>query len=359
MNIPNEQSRRVFTLALTAAYDENISVPTFLNGTFFPRRNYSTKGVGWLARRGKERVAVDVLRGSKGHLNQGQKFTEKMIVPPYYHEKVLLESTSIYDLPFEAGDNYNTAQIQALAQHSAHELDENGKMIERAIELQAAQLLQTGIVELKSGESIDFKRKPEMIEANESWTTTSDLVGYFEGVGRKLRSVGKVLGGQRIATIMGFEAWAIFRQNETIKDAENFFTINNTEVSEMMKNTAGGSYKGELRCGGQTFEIWVYDEIYEDADGNDQYYWDSKTVCCLPITQFIGETSFCGVPQLPNWVRQSPRAASILSGRGNNAGFVLSDYIDEEEEAWYGRIKACPIVQAKSIDMIYTDKVLA
>lgn len=364
MNIPDQQSRRLFTLSLIKAYDENIEAPSFLSGSFFPMKTYNTLGVGWLARRGTERIAVDVIRGSKGNLNKATKFTEKMIVPPYYYERVSIESTAIYDIPFAAGDNYSSAQTVALAENTARTLDETGKTIKRAIELQAAQFLTTGIVELVNGDSVDFKRNPEMIEdystgAPDVWTTTGDVLGDFDRVGRKLRSIGKVIGGQNIVTIMGFEAFAIFRANEALKDGDNWFTVNNSNVSELMKNSAGGSYKGELKTGGYTFEIWVYDEVYEDENGDQQYYWDSKTVAWLPA-KFTGETSFCAVPQLPSWVTSgTPRAKSVLSNRGNNSGFVLSDYVDEEEEVWYGRMKVCPIVQAKAIDQIYTGKVLA
>jgi hypothetical protein len=360
--IPAQQARKVFTTVLANIYQDFIEAPSFLT-SFAKKETYSTKTVQTLARRGTEKIAVDVIRGSKGNLNQITRFSQNEYLPPYYKEKVNVSAMNIYDIPFESGDSYNTAQIDALARSTATALDETKKKVDRAIELQMAQLLQTGVIEISNGDNIDYNRNAEMIEVltgDELWdSSVVDIFKFFEDKGTKLRTIGKVGGGQSVNVVMGMLAWQAFRSNKDVKDGDNFYTKSALEFTTNPIFTAsGGSYKGTLKVGIYNYDIWVYDEVYDNANDVSTRYWDSSYVCLIPQS-FQAEISFCQVPMLPAWVRQNPRSSRVFRGLNSKMqGFTLFDYVHEEDEVYYAGIKAAPLAQLISVDRVYTAKVL-
>jgi len=362
-NIPTVQARKVFTTVLANVFQDFIEAPTFLRN-FAKEQAYTTKTVQSLARRGTEKVAVDVIRGSEGNLNQATRFTQKEFLPPYYKEKINVTSLDIYDIPFESGDSYNTAQIDALALSTAREMSEVKSMIDRAIELQMAQLLETGVVELKNGDNIDYKRKAEMIEqltGTDLWDDSSvDLIKFFEDKGNKLRSVGKVAGGQVVDCVMGAEAWAEFRANETIMNGDNMYYESTIAMEGSRMNGAGGIYNGTLRAKGYQFRIWTYDEVYDNASNVSTRYLNPKIVHLIPQS-FQAEISFCQVPMLPSWVNAStPQARRVFSNlRRNMTGFSMFDYVTEDKESYFAGIKSAPLAQLISVDRVYSALVLA
>lgn len=361
-NIPAAQARKVFTTILANIYEDFIEAPSFLT-SFAKKKAYTTKTVQTLARRGTEKIAVDVIRGSKGNLNQMTRFSQMEYLPPYYKEKVNVSAMNIYDIPFESGDTYNFAQMEAMAMSTARALDETKKKVDRAIELQMAQLLQTGIVEISNGDNIDFNRNASMIEVlagADLWDSTGvDLIKFFEDKGTLLRTIGKVAGGQNVNCVMGMLAWQSFRSNADIKDGENFYTKSALEFTNNPFFTAsGGSYKGTLKVGIYNYDIWVYDEFYDNASDVATRYWDSSYVALIPQS-FQSEISFCQVPILPNWVRQNPRSNRVFRSLNQKMlGFTLFDYVQEEDEIYYAGIKAAPLAQLISVDRVYTAKVL-
>jgi len=361
-NIPAVQARKFFTTALANTFQDFIEAPSFLT-SFAKIKTYTTKTVQLLARRGTEKIAVDVIRGSKGNLNQMTRFSLKEYLPPFYKEKVAVHGMQIYDIPFESGESYSSAQIEAWAMATAVELSESKKKIDRAIELQMAQLFLTGIVEVTNGDNIDYNRNASMIEVlagADLWDASGvDIIKFFEDKGLLLRSIGKVAGGQDVDCFMDMTAWQSFRANEQIKDGENFYTKTALEFKDSpIFSSTGASYKATLKVGIYNYDIWVYDEVYDNASDVSTKYWDAGYVCLVPKS-FRAEISFCQVPELPAWVRQSPRSSRVFSSLNQKmTGFRLFDYVNEEDEVYNAGVKAAPLAQMISVDRCYTAKVL-
>lgn len=362
--IPLQNARAVFTTVLANKFEDLIEAPSFLR-SFFPDKVYKTKYVTSLARRGTEKIAVDVIRGSKGNHNKMDLFTEKGFLPPYFKELIDVSAMNIYDVPFYANGMFNTVQIEAIAEQTAVELMEVKKLIDRAIELQAAQAIETGIVTVNSGDSIDYKRKASMKEVltgGNLWSATGvDLMKFFEDKGQLLRSVGKVSGGTDVDVIMGNLAWQAFRSNADLNNNELFFESDIKKGSSASRFTAiGGAYRITLKMGVYNFNIWTYDEVYDFPVTNvSTRYFNSKIVALIPQS-FKAETSFCQVPMLPNFIRQNPRSNRAFSRLGSKMkGVSLFDYVNEEDEIYSAGLKAAPLAQIVSVDRLYTAQVLA
>lgn len=362
--IPEQNARAVFTTAVAARFEDLIEAPSFLR-SFFPDKQYRTKYVTSLARRGTEKIAVDVIRGDKGNRNQMTLFTEKGFLPPYYKELIDVGAMNIYDIPFYANGKFNTIQIDAIAMETATALFEIKKKVDRAIELQAAEVLETGIVTVKSGDSIDYKRKASMKEVlagGDLWDATDvDLLKFFEDKGQLLRTIGKVSGGVDVNVVMGNLAWQAFRSNADLNNKENFYESEIKKGSSaQFFNAVGGAYRITLRMGVYNFNIWTYDEVYDfPVTDVSTRYFDSKTVALIPES-FQAEISFAQVPTLPSFIRTNPRSNRVFSRlAGKMKGFSLFDFVNEEDELYTAGVKSAPLAQLISVDRLYTAQVLA
>lgn len=363
-NIPDQQARAVFTTVLANKFEDLIEAPSFLR-SFAPDKSYRTKTVQSKARRGTERIAVDVLRGSKGNKNQMTKYTLKEFLPPYYKETTDITALDIYDVGFYSNGSFNTTQIEAMAEQAATDLNEVKKKVDRAIELQMAQVFDTGIVTLKNGDNIDYKRQAamkEVLAGGDLWDAANvDLMKFFEDKGQLLREKGKVSGGIDVNCIMGNLAWQAFRSNADLNNKELFWESEIKKgASAQFFNAVGGAYRTTLRMGVYNYNIWTYDEVYDDPDTlAATRYWGSKKVVLIP-ENFKAEISFCEVPRLPDFIRRNPRSARVFRKlRSRMPGFHLFDRVDEEDEIYTAGIKAAPLAQLISVDRLYTAQVLA
>jgi len=360
--IPAQNARMVFTTVLANIFEDFIEAPSFLR-SFAKEKVYRTKTVQLLARRSTEKVAVDIIRGDKGNYNKMDRFTGKEYLPPYYKELISISALDIYDIPFYSGDKYNTAQIEALAMEAARGLSEIKKKVDRAIELQMSQVFETGIVLIKNGDSIDYKRDSSMIEVlagGDLWDAASvDIIKFFEDKAALLRSKGKVSGGETIDVVMGMAAWQAFRKNAYIIDGENLYVQQLVDLSKPRVNSTGGSYKGTLKAGAYSFDIWTYDEVYDNASDVSTRYFNTK-FCALIPKSFQAEISFAQVPKLPDFIMQDPRSRKIRQSlRNKMTGFDIFDSVNAEDEIYNVGIKAAPLAQLISVDRIYTAQVLA
>src|SRR5690606_16412029 len=152
------QHRKSFTQRLMAKF---VDMPEVRSGfeAFFPKETTSTKAVSIEVQRNKGLVAVDVLRCSDPVRNKFSRSTEKIFIPPYYNEAFDFTACQRYDETFGSGDIPTAVNLGVLMRDSLDELEMLKNKIKRAIELQRSQVLQTGVVLLKNGDSIDYKRK--------------------------------------------------------------------------------------------------------------------------------------------------------------------------------------------------------
>ena len=174
--IPTVQGHPVFTNALQAKWDELLGLkPTGFLRSFFKKRTTQAKNISVAVRRGTEKVAVDVMRGTEGNRNELRKHSLKEYLPPYYKEYFDATDIDHYDVIFERLPEIgkSTGAIAEAVQSALNQVQILKDKIERAYELQASQVLQTGIVTLDNGDNIDFKRKAGSIvvkDAADYWT---------------------------------------------------------------------------------------------------------------------------------------------------------------------------------------------
>lgn len=348
MKISTTDARALYTKALIAAYRERVSPMSFLR-SFFKTKEESTFELSIEVERGFEKVAVDVIRGTEGNRNDFGKSVEKIFVPPYFREFFDATQLSLYERLF-ASSEINAQMLSAVVNQVADKMKLITDKIERAYELQCSQVLETGIVQLKGGTNIDFKRKALSLvdQSGTPWTTgTNSPYATLELAAKFVREKGKSQGGT-LNAILGEEALNAFLLNDIVKGRADIRNFNLDMLNTPQKNAVGGTLHGIVSAGSYNIRLWSYTEVYDNAGGVSTPYVNPKKVIVLPDNpNFI--LGFAAVPQLLDEENPTP-----IKGQ-----FVYGDYKDKRAATHEYDVKSAGVAIPVAVDQMWTGKVIA
>jgi hypothetical protein len=355
MNIPANQARSTFTKARVAAYKE-MPRPTEFLRSFFKPVEKTTRYLSIEVERGTEKVAVDVIRGGEGNMNQFGRSTEKVIDPPFYHEKFNATELDLYDRLFTESGDISDSQLADFVTGINEKLSGLQNKVERAYEVMAAQVFKTGVVQLESGDNIDFRRKAgSMVDlgAGNYWATaTVDPMTALENGCNFLRSVGKAQGGVYNA-ILGSTAMRDLQNNPVFQAKANLRRVLLVDMPQLVRESTGGVLHGRITVGSYEVNLWTYPEEYTDADGNQQPYVNPKDVVMIPENPRFTH-GFAAVPQL--LTKEGGASNGITLKRG---AYIFNDWIDTGKTAHYFDVKSAGITIPTAVDQIYTFQAVA
>ena len=351
MEIPVSQARAVFTQARVAEYRERIAPTAFLR-SFFPSQEKGTKYLSIEVQRGTEKVAVQVVRGTEGNRNKLSKSTEKIFYPPYYHEFLDATELDLYDRLFTESGVISGTDVAAFVSELNDGMSMLQDKIERSYELQCAQVLETGIVQLKFGTNIDYNRKATSLVdlgAPNYWTVaTVDPSAALEAGGKFLRTEGKMRGGM-LTGIFGGEALAAMLDNPLFVARANMRRMDLLEIHPPQANAVGAVLHGQVTAGTFKVNVWSYPEVYDDELGVSTEYINTKKVILMPAVAPKFVFGFAAVPQL------------LTTGGTNNAkgAYVFNDYVDERKATHEFDIKSAGLAIPVAVDQMYTFQAVA
>lgn len=347
--VPSSQARAVFTQSLIDVYRE-INVPTGFLRSFFPTVEEFTRYVSIEVMRGYEKVAVDVIRGTEGNRNKFSKSTEKVYDPPLYREYFDITEMDLYDRLF-GSTSIDAGVLSALLNRVQEKMTMLVAKIERAYEVQCAQVLETGIVTLTNDDNIDFSRKATSLVANaagNTWATgTVDPFGTLETGCNFLRQVGKATGGTFNA-ILGSTALSDLLSNTLFKARQNLFNMALDAVHAPQRNSVGATLHGQVTAGSYKVNLWAYPQFYDDANGTSTPYINPKKVILLPENPRF-KMAFGAVPQLID--EQNPTA--------QKGAFVFGEFRDVRKTTHEYDVQSAGLAIPVAIDQIYTVQVVA
>lgn len=345
ISIVNAES--LVTDALVATFDDETVVKRFLR-SFFRTNTTMSKLVTVATKRNRELVAVDIVRGSNGNLNAFDKESIQKIAPPLYDEGWNMTELEIYDKLIQFPGDTNV-QKQFVLEQAAKGRKTRAK-IERAIEKQCSEVLETGVVVLKNGDNIDFKRKAASLVAyaagNDFSIGTVNPADVLQAGCDFVRQTGKSQGGV-FNVIMGSAAFNAMKANPLWQAEANFRRAEFVSFKPMA-NVEGGILQGEMAAGSYICRIWTYPEIYTTDALVDTPYVAPKKVIIIPeVTQF--DLNFAAVPQLMNENGQPPQQGEYLFE-------THKDWRKKTHEAYW---MSAPIAVPTAVDQIYTVQVLS
>lgn len=355
MAIPIQDARNVFTKMLAARWNElsEISPKNFLR-SFFTKTTTSAKEISIEVMRGTEKVAVDVLRGTDGNRNSFSKFKEKIFVPPFYNEYFDATELDRYDLLFGANAaNISAPIVTGMIEQALEKLMILKYKIERAYELQCAQVLESGIVQLVSGDNIDYGRKAlSMVVKNPAdyWSvSTVDPRVDFVTAGDWLRSVGKAGDGEFNA-ILGSNALMTLLKNPFI-DNDSIKTLSLVDLKMPQTNAMGGVYHGTISCGVYKVNLWSYPEFYDNTSGVSTPYISANNVYIMPVRSAKLLLSYAGIPAIIRDTRNAEFPEFIGQVESD---YYINNYIDAKGKKHVFEILSAGLAVPVSVDRIYT-----
>lgn len=347
--IATQDARGLFTTMLIDKYREMTFAKSFLR-SFFKVKESVSKNVSIEVQRGDERVAVDVARGSNGNRNSFSKSTMKIYSPAYYREFFDVNELDLYDRLYAAGSIDEDTFVQIIDE-VVEKIAVLQATIDRAYELQCAQVLLDGIVQLKGGDNIDFKRKAESLvdlEAGNYWSgaAVDPAVALTQGADF-IRQIGKGQGAV-MDIIFGREALLAYENNLTVKDRAKFVQYGMDKLTTPQATSTGATFKGEISFGTYTGRVWAYNEFYDKVVGDDVVstpYLDPKKIIMLPENPRFN-LAYAAVPQL---LRGAPP---------KKGAYLISRYEDEQASAEIIDVKSAGIAVPVAIDQIFTAQVV-
>ncbi|OJV51662.1 MAG: hypothetical protein BGO31_00210 [Bacteroidetes bacterium 43-16] len=351
--LPVEQARAIFTQTVVAIYQERIAVNSFLR-SFFPTVESLGLAIQFEVQRGTELMAVDVIRGHQGNYNAVSRSTQKSFIPPYYREYIAATELELYNVTIGSANEGGVVSSQLFAQlvdQIASEVRLLVAMIERRYEYQCAEVFQTGIVTLKNGDNIDYKRKSGS-KVNFSGTApwdndANDPFAHFETGCTFIREEGKSQAGVFTA-ILGRKALTALQNNEKYLKKGDNRNVFLTDMHEPQRNSTGASLHGQISAGSNKINLWSYPEIYEEKNGVKRPYIDDTNVIIVPeVTNF--KMAFGAVPQ----VIDGKETPTVKKG-----AFVFGDYIDRRKATHEFDVMSAGVAVPVAVDQIFTMKVL-
>lgn len=349
MILSTTQAKGLLTETLVDIYKLHRKPNNFLRG-FFKEKTTPSAAVSIAVERGLEKVAVDVVRGSLGNRNAFSLSTEKTIVPPYYREYFDVTDLQLYDRLFGAVE-VSDAVVAAFAEDVVEKRIALENKINRSYELQCAQALTTGIVQLTGGISINFNRKAgSLVDPGASAyfaAADSDPFALFTAGAGFLRNTGKS-GDAVFNAILGSTALANLFANTKFLNRQNLFNLSFDAVTGPARdNNTGADYHGTITAGSYKIQLWSYSDTYDDASNVATPYIDPKQVIMFPANpRFI--LAYGAVPQL------AKPGSPVKQGK-----FVWAEYIDEREASHVWDVKSAGVAIPVAIDQIYTFKAVA
>jgi hypothetical protein len=301
--------------------------------TLKPGGAYNGKKVAIDIQRFGEQVALVVEHGTGPRLNDLDVFTTKEFTPPEYGEAVAFDVLDLLNRmagvdPFSASGMEYRAQLVSQMVTGFAAIDDK---IKRAVELQASQILQTGILDLKDDAGVtlytlDFKPKATHFPTTgTTWGAGGDdPLADLESLADVIRADGKVQPDR-----IYFGSGTALREFIKNSDVQNNLDNRRFELGLIAPefDASGATFYGHVWIGAYRFEIWTYPDTYEDPEnpGTQLPFIAGDKVIMTSSQTRLDRTS----ARVPLPLGPDPRVAGLLPGRmtSSEAGFDVTPNI--------------------------------
>lgn len=259
------------TIKLIDMYVERSTAPMYLAGFFRspPENFHTTEDIEIDIQRDDEQVAIVINDLSVGpRKNESSLYTNKRFRPPIFDEE---GHVSAFDtIKRQPGQTpFMSPDYAANATKAAFEIFRRLELkIRRAVELMAAQVLQTGQLTLidQNGVaqySLNFQPKStHMVTVATTWAldgSTGDPLADLASLATVVRRDGK-MEPKRLT--FGESAWVRFLANAKVQKALDVRRMETAQVAPVARGQ-GATFQGWVWIGHYRFEMWTYDGFYK------------------------------------------------------------------------------------------------
>lgn len=350
------------TARMLAAYFQMANPLMFLSGLFqSPAQNfYDSEEVEIDIVRSDEDVSIVIQDLSTGYrMNSDDLYTNKSFKPPVNKEAVALNSSDLLKRmpgknPFENPEfrgNVMTRMLNSMVKVE--------RKIRRSIELQASQVLQTGIITLNDENGValftlDYKPKASHFPtAAIAWDqATADILGDLRSLSEVIRNDGLEDPDQ---IIMGVDAFEVAMQDATFKARFEGRRADLGTIVPMQMRGNGGNFRGVVEIGNYKFDIWTYGGRYKDPQTGLKVQFVSPEKVIMRASGGRLDMTFGAVPNIGRLLgAQANALLPELPGRFSSgaAGMDLftNVWLTPDGEQMFGGVGARPLAIPTAID---------
>ena len=350
------------TRRMISAYYQEASPTGFFSGMFRarPENFHTSEEVEIDIVRSEEDVSIVIQDLSTGYrMNSEDLYTNKGFKPPIHKEAVPLNAFDLIKRmpgqnPFESPDfraNVITRMFSGMRKVE--------RKIRRSIELQASQVLQTGVVTLTDINgtalyTLDYAPKAAHFPtAGVSWATATLAQKIAD-----LTSLCDVVRGNGLMDPdeidIGATAWENLLQTTGFLDRFDAMRADLGTITPMSSRGGGGVYRGTIELGNYKLDVFTYNGRYKDPQtGTSTPYLDpGKVVVRSSMARM--DATFGAIPNIGVLLGASGRLLPELPGRmssaGNGMDLFTNVWMSNDGEALFGGVGARPLMVPTAID---------
>lgn len=346
------------TQKLIGVYTQMAPPTRFLTGEFKspPQNFFDTEEVEIDIDRSGEDVSIAIQDVSAGYrMNKADDFTNKKFKPPTHKEAIPLNAFDLMKRfagqnPFES----NNFQAKAILK-IFNGVRKNDAKIRRAIELQASQVLQLGIVTLpdETGATIytiDYRPKVTHFPTSAIvWGQVgADPLADLAALANVIRSDGL---SSPMKLMFGEKAFDEFMQDAKVQNNLNNRRMNVGEIAPV-SDGQGATSQGHIWIGNYKFEMWTYSGRFKAIQGGASTpYITTGKVIMTSGDQSQMDLAFGAIPSIvPPDSRVLPFLPSrIVNGEGR-MDIALNAWVDAAGENLFAGSSSRPICIPTAID---------
>lgn len=350
------------TKRMISAYYQQAEPTAYFSGMFAvrPENFHSSEEVEIDIVRSEEDVSIVIQDLSTGYrMNSDDLYTNKGFKPPIHKEAIPINAFDLIKRmpgqnPFEAPDfraNVITKMFSGMRKVE--------RKIRRSIELQASQVLQTGVVTLTdiAGNTLytlDYQPKSAHFPtAGTSWASATLAQKIAD-----LTSLCDVIRGNGLVDpdeiSVGSTVWENLLQTTGFLDRLDSRRADLGTISPMDRRGNGGIYRGALELGNYKVDVFTYEGRYTDPQtGNSTKFLDDGKII-VRATGGRMDATFGAIPNIAASLgatsRLIPEMPSRMSSAAAGMDLFTNVWLSQDGEQLFGGVGARPLMIPTAID---------
>lgn len=351
------------TKRMIRAYQQMAQPTLFLSGLFQspPENFHSSEEVEIDIVRSDEEISIVIQDLSTGYrMNSEDLYTSKGFKPPIHKEAMPINSFDLIKRmpgqnPFESPDFRANVIVRMFNGMTKIE-----RKIRRSIEVQAAQVLQTGRVTLTdiNGNALytlDYKPKASHFPtAGTSWATATGAqkLSDLNNLAEQIRDDGLADPDQ---IIMGADAFENFISDDEIQKRFDIRRIDLGTISAMEMRGNGGNYRGIVEVGNYRYDVWTYGGRYNDPQLDKKNHFVSPGNIIVRASSGRLDATFGAIPNIGSLMggqasQLLPELPSRVSNAEGGMDLFTNAWLSADGEQLFGGVGARPLMIPTAID---------
>lgn len=352
----------LITRRMLRAYEQDAEPRPYFAGMFTvrPENIHNSEEVEIDIVRSEEDVSIVVQDLSTGYrMNSGDLYTNKSFKPPIHKEAIPLNAHElIRRMPGQ--DPFKSPDFRAnLIEKMFGGMRKVQRKIVRAIELQSAQIMQTGVVTLTDINgtalyTLDYKPKAAHFPtAGTSWATATlaQKIADLTNLCDKIRSNGLVSPDE---LTIGATAWENLLQTAGFLDRFDALRANLGTITPMDRRGGGGIYRGTIELGNYKLDVFTYDGRYKNPQTGVSTAFMHPGKVIARATSGRLDATFGGIPNIKEALgagtRILPELPSRMTSIAGGMDMFTNVWMSADGEALFGGVGSRPLMVPTAID---------